>query len=219
VAQQIGGCHLGNVKSSKVFATPIRRVAGRLLRVEIVWQAGIIRRCLAPRGSCRLAQSIRETQTWPPPTSRAVVLAAGELPGGERRIVRHALVKLPKQSVSECSSDRFPSRVRRGGTCGGKQTKSVRIVCGKRRLVSPPPRARRRAQPVRCETPITLERDDCASACRDDAGRATTTPRQLSFPRSGLVQCPYPMNSGPIVGSRAIRALRSDKTRGALKRL
>jgi hypothetical protein len=41
VARQIAGRHLGNVTSSKVFATPIRRVAGRLLRVEIVWQTGI----------------------------------------------------------------------------------------------------------------------------------------------------------------------------------
>jgi len=94
VARQIGGRHLGNVTSSKVFATRIRRVVGRLLRVEIVWQTGITRRGQAPRGSCRLAGRIRETQTRPPPASRAVMLAAGELPGGERQIVRQALVQV-----------------------------------------------------------------------------------------------------------------------------
>ena len=86
------------------------------------------------------------------------MLAAGELPGGKRQIVRHALVQVTEAirqgpqgdggtcmksalgfyvapsrytGFGKCSSDRFSSRVRRGGTCGGKQTKSVRIVGGK----------------------------------------------------------------------------------------
>ena len=175
VARQIGGRHLGNVTSSKVFATRIRRVVGRLLRVEIVWQTGTTRRGRAPRGSFRFARRIRETQTWPAPdeprrcagrgrasrrrtpdcTSRAGSSYRSNPSGspGRRRDmyeIRSRFLCRPSRRVSfsKCSSDRFSSRVRRDGTCGGKQTKSVRVVGGKRRLVSPPPRARRRANRI-----------------------------------------------------------------------